>query len=456
MKSIHRDLATKMGVATLILFLLGAFGLYFSLREALQTQFDGTLKAKASALILASEVDDGELEIDLDVQAFAGFGSSAPGDYFEAFDADGTSMLRSPSLGSNQLEPPAEFFDSERGFSDIDLPEGVSGRAFWTVLRPFISGDVDAVGPAEEYRMLVASSDSTLRRTQRTVALFTTLFGVCGIISILAILSAAVRSGLRPLDRLTQDVQRIDVRHLERRLGLDDLPVELRGMPGKFNELLERLEASFNRERRFTSNAAHELRTPIAELRAMTELGTQWPDEFTAEHGREMLEVLSELEGLLNTLSVLARAETGAPEARENIEVGPEVRELLERCGEEADARRIEFELELEEGSLETEPVLWRAVVQNLLGNAAAYTPEGSTVRVDASPARLRVENEAPELEPADVPRLFERFWRKSPSRSEKGHSGLGLSIVRAAVDHLGGSCHAGLDEGRLHVEVRW
>ena len=107
-------------------------------------------------------------------------------------------------------------------------------------------------------------------------------------------------------------------------------------------------------------------------------------------------------------------------------------------------------------GSITTDPVLWRAIIANLLGNAVTYAPGGSTLRISASPRVFAVENEAPDLDPGDLDRLFERFWRKSSSRTEKGHSGLGLSVVRAAVTFLGGECSASLDGAWLRVEVRW
>lgn len=456
MRSIRRDLALKMGIAALFILLVGGFGLYFSLRKALATQFENTLATKAQALVMASEIDDGEVEIDIDVQAFAGFGSNAPGDYFEIFGPDGTSMLRSPSLGSAHLDPPGGFFELDRGFATVTLPEKVSGRAHWTISSISFEDEDDEVNPPPQFRILVASTDSTLRRTLRTVALFTALFGLCGILAILAIQGAAVRSALRPLDRLTQEIQHISVRHLGRRLRLDDVPAELRGMPAKFNELLQRLEASFNRERRFTSNAAHELRTPVAELRVMSELVTQWPEEFSREQGEEMLEVLDEIESLLESLSVLARTESGSSRTRETLDLDSEVCGLVDRYRSEAESRSLAIDLDIESGSIETDPILWRAIVQNLVGNAVAHAPEATGVRIAVSPRGIEVENDAPELEAADLPRLFERFWRKSASRSDTDHSGLGLSIVRAATEHLEGAARAELDGERLRVEATW
>ncbi len=467
MRSIRHDLALRIGGASLLILLAGGLGLYLSLRKALETQFDKALATKAQALVTASEIDDGQFEIDLDVQAFAGFGSRAPGDYFEVFAADGSPVQRSPSLGTADLALPEDFARIESGFADIVLPDGYPGRAFWKTFVPAIDEDEDLAEGEEvdlpavpvaapELRILVASDDSAHHRTLRTVALFIALFGSGGVFLTVAILHSVVRSGLKPLELLSADVQRIDVQHLAQRLPVGGLPTELQGVAAKLNELLERLEVSFAREKRFTSDAAHELRTPLAELRAMTELGARWPEEFTADHGREMLAVLDELGRLLDTLSLLARAEGGSVPGFEAVDLVSGLEESVARCRDEASARRLTFDLSVEDGPFRCDPVLWRTIVGNLVGNAVAYAPEGGEIRVEASPRHLAVENEAPDLDESDLSHLFERFWRKSASRTAKEHSGLGLSVVRAAVESLGGDCRATLRGGRLRIEVLW
>lgn len=456
MKSIRSELAAKLVAAALVVLLVGGGGFYFSLREALRKQFDDVLIAKAEALMMASEIEDGGLEIDLDVQAFAGFGTGARGDYFVVFGEDGTAMMRSLSLGSEELRIPRDLLDTESGVADFLMPEDVPGRAFWTTFEPQLDDDEIGNAASPNLKIFVAGSDATLRRTLRTAAGFIAIFGVSVVLLTLAISRSVARSGLKSLDRMSKEVEKIDVGHLARRLPVDGMPQELKGMGAKVNELLARLEDSFGREKRFSSNAAHELRTPLAELRTMTELGARWPEEFTEEHGNEMLEVISELEVLLGTLSLLARAESEATPVTESIDLSDFVLEQIDQLRPRAESRRLEIQSEIGEGEFRSDPVLFGAILQNLLDNAVDYAPEGSAIRVKASPEGLLVENEAPDLEPGDIPHLFQRFWRKSQSRSEKGHSGLGLSVIRAGAEHLGGSCSAKLVEGRLRVDVDW
>ncbi|MCB1076266.1 MAG: hypothetical protein KDM63_00015 [Verrucomicrobiae bacterium] len=116
---------------------------------------------------------------------------------------------------------------------------------------------------------------------------------------------------MSPLDRLGDSVVKIDAEHLTERLPTQGIPVELEPLIDKTNELLERLSESFARERRFSSYAAHELRTPLAELKSMLQLGESWPDELSTEQIREMLNMVDDLELPTEKLTTLSRAESG-------------------------------------------------------------------------------------------------------------------------------------------------
>jgi len=456
MKSIRRDLAFRIATAALLILLAGGFGLYFSLRKAFAIEFDIALETKAQALVTASEIDDGEFEIDLVVQDFAGFGSRTPGDYFEIFGEGGEPLQRSPSLGSNDLALPEGSVTAKSEFYNLTLPDGSPGRAFWKTYVPAIDDDEPEGTAASALGIIVASDLSGHHHTLRTIALFISLFSCCAIVISLIIPLKVVGAGLKPLDRLSADVQEIDINRLGCPLSIENLPIELSGVAGKLNEMLARLESSFAREKRFTSDAAHELRTPLAELRAMTELGTRWPDEFTREHGEEMLKTLTELEDLLDKLALLARADSGSGFERSPIDLRATLQECLDRFRADIERRNLRISLSIEPGPFFSDPVLWRAIVGNLVGNAIDYAPEDSEVHISVSPRSLSVKNEAPDLVEEDIDHLFDRFWRKSTARSEKGHSGLGLSVTRAGIEFLGGSCRASLDQGILLTEASW
>lgn len=445
--SIRKQMAVTIGSVAAALLILGGVTIYLSLRQVLTAHFDVGLLAKADALVTASEIDDDELELDSEILSFAGFGTKAPGDYFEIRAADGKVLAKSPSLGAGSLD--RRWGAGMAG--KITLPDGRDGRAVWVSFTPS-----DAETPEfRNLQIIVASDVGVLRDTLQTIATVLWVSGLAAMVISLVVLQVVLGSGLRPLVRLAREVQDIDLEGSQRRVATAHLPAELVPVVGKLNALLERVEATFARERRFTSHAAHELRTPLAELKLMTELGLRWPDEMTAEHVQGMLDVISELEALLDALALLSKADAKSGIRRETVEVPRTVEACLQRFQTTIEERQLSVETRLETGVISTDPVFWSAVLTNLVGNAVQYAPEGTTVRIQASASVLKVANEAPHLSADDLPQLFERFWRKSSDPRRGKHSGLGLSIVQACAEALGGSCQVSLSGGELVVEVR-
>jgi signal transduction histidine kinase len=241
------------------------------------------------------------------------------------------------------------------------------------------------------------------------------------------------------------------------RLETGQLPKELRGIGEKLNVLLARVEAALGRERRFSSHAAHELRTPLAELKIIAEMIGKWPDEATPERSQEMLEVIAELEEVLEKLSLLARADAGAcPLQVETVDLTASIERAVERESAASASRGLRIRARIEPGPFRTDPVLWQTILVNLLGNAVAYAPRCSTIQLEASPRSLTITNAAPDLAAADLDHLFERFWRRNTARDGRNHSGLGLAIVQSSVRVLEGTCQATLVKGELHMRIDW
>lgn len=453
MSSIRRRLTGTLCLAAALLLPAGGLAVYFTVRQVLLAQFDATLEAKAQALITAAEVDDDEFEIDLDVQRFAGFGSSADGDFFEVRLPGGEVLARSPSLQRRRLDLPVALAPGASWRGAVRIADGQPGRAL---------GQHFALSEENErfsdLQLIVASDSTALEWTLRTLALVLLATGAAGLLITIFLFRLALRRGLRPLDALAAEVQNLRLDQPGLRLDTAPLPEELHGIGEKLNDLLERVETSLARERRFSSHAAHELRTPLAELKIMTELIGRWPDEATPARSTEMLGVIGDFEVLLEKLSLLSRSEAGAhPVQREAVDLRPSIENAVERQHRSSANRGIRIHTQIDPGHFQTDPVLWQTVLANLIGNAADHAPANSIVQLEASPRSLTVSNPAPDLAPSDLDFLFDRFWRKNTARAGEHHSGLGLSIVRACVALLGGACRAKLSPaGYLRIEVMW
>lgn len=439
-----------------LLFITVGAAVFFTVKSLLTERFDETLTTKARALITASEVDGGDFEIDLTVRDFAGFGKNGR-DYFEIRRSGGTRFLRSPSLrdsGDNGFpDVPRPEADAPR-LGDLRLPDGKKARYYTQYIYP----KDDKKNRFQDLYIIVASPVEKLRSD---LALLATALGLGGAVTLLLmvpLIRLGLGHGLAPVSRLAAEVGAAGPESLHTRLDENSFPAELAPVASGLNDWLARLEHSFERERLFTSHAAHELRTPIAELRSMAELGAMSAEEATPALCSSMVDVTGELARLLDSLNQLAKTEAGSqPVCRLPIVLSESVAAVATRLAADAAGRKIVLDVDVPRTKVTGDPVLWTTALTNLLGNAIAYAPAGSTVKIRADQRTLTVANPAPGLAEHDLARMFDRFWRKDPARHGYGHSGLGLSIVNNCLHSFGWSCAAHLtDDARLVMTVRF
>jgi len=241
-----------------------------------------------------------------------------------------------------------------------------------------------------------------------------------------------IGQGLRPLARLRGEIAARSPRDL-RAVPEQDKPEEVRSLVGALNQLLARLNAAIAQQQRFISNAAHQLRTPLAGLKTHAELARREPS--TAEL-RPLLDMIAgetqRTSHLVNQLLTLARAEPGEAQSGQPVNlheiVGRDVRDWVQR----ALAKNIDLGFELEDAWTLGEPLLLRELASNLLDNALAYTQAGGSVTlrtaVRAGETVLEVEDNGPGIPEAEREKVFERFYRVAATGGEG--CGLGLSIV--------------------------
>jgi signal transduction histidine kinase len=459
MRSIRSRLITLLCLATSGLLLGAGLLVFFATRKILIDQFDEALIAKGRAIVTAAEIDDGKLEVEIALDEFAGFGDS--GDYFEIRRENGNVEMSSPSL----VDPAARTQE----IGQIDLPNDFEYRidrgmmADGRRVRYFVQRFIPRGGKKNRHlftdlHLVVASQTAGLDRSIAGVAVVLIVTGVGSLFVTVPLVRISLTRGLKPLGILSRQVMAIGPDRLDQRVDEASMPAELLPVAQGLNIWLGRLNESFQRERRFSSHVAHELRTPLAELKMIAESGARWPEEATPERLGEMLEVIDELEGLLEKLLHLARADAGQqPLQLQNVDLEQLLDTVLGRFESKASERGIHLLKKVDGGPFISDPDLISAVLGNLIGNSVDYAPVGSTIEVRLTPERVVVKNPAPCLVPEDLPHLFDRFWRKDASRTGYGHSGLGLSIVGAYAALLGGSTEARITPaGELAVTVRW
>jgi two-component system sensor histidine kinase QseC len=392
-------------------------------------------------------------------------------EYFELWLGDGSLLQRSPSFHASDQVRAASLARSPSpaptpSFRDVRLPDGRRGRQVQLDFVPSVDSD-DAPAPAPEpaadplshpaVTLLVARERQQLDAAIRWLDLTVAALGIGLLLGLAGLMQLALRVGLRSLDRLTGQVRALDVSSLAARIDVAKPPREIAVVVEQVNALLARLEAGFARERRLSSDIAHELKTPIAELRNLSEVGARWPEDRATV--RQFFEdagaIAQQMERIVVHLLALARYDEG----RERVWTAPvQVAEVVDAAwkplAREALAKGLELRQEIPPTlKLETDPEKFALIVANLLSNAVAYSRPGGVVTCasEETPDRASVTfgNQAENLEPSDLAVMFDRFWRKDAARTGGRNVGLGLALVRALGDLLGLRIETRLDPDR-------
>ncbi|ROR32240.1 sensor histidine kinase [Inmirania thermothiophila] len=266
--------------------------------------------------------------------------------------------------------------------------------------------------------------------------------------------------GLRPLRALQGQLARRAPDRLDA-LEPEGLPAEVRPLVEALNALLVRLRLALERERRFTADAAHELRTPLAALRTQAQVAMRAREGGDRQRAlRRVVEGVDRMTHLVGQLLTLARMEPGQTAGGGRADLAQVVEEVTAQLAPLAIARGIDLSLEAVPAPVEAGEETLAVLTRNLVDNAVRYTPAGGRVAVRVAVAErgaavLTVEDSGPGIPPEERQRVFERFYRR-PGSAGAG-CGLGLSIVRRIAELHGARIR--LEESRyngLRVEVRW
>jgi heavy metal sensor kinase len=255
------------------------------------------------------------------------------------------------------------------------------------------------------------------------------------------------RRWLQPLEKMVSEANRITAHDLSRRLPVVNPHDELGRLAGVFNVTLARLEDSFSTLDRFVSDAAHELMTPLTTLRSVGEVGlraARAPEDYREIIG-SMLEETQRLQLLVEKLLQLARAEGGSNMVERSL---VQIDELARRCAEDAailaEDKDQSIQVECVPCEINTDALLLRQALQNLVDNAMKYSHPGATITIRVQPTEttciLSVIDNGPSVKTEHRARLMDRFFRADDSREKKsGGYGLGLAITKAYMHVLGG-----------------
>jgi len=346
---------------------------------------------------------------------------------------------------ANQLD--ASFVKPLASGPELTVAQGERQQSLRTLRVGGVEYRVASITSAPGQALVLARSMSDTQATLDHLGVVLLSVGAAGIVFAAIAGLIVARAGLRPVERLTKTIE-----HITRTGELT--PIDLAGddeigrLAGSFNSMLAALDLSQTRQRQLVADAGHELRTPLTSLRTNLDLLAQSDAAGSnglsdAERAALLVDVraqIEELSGLVADLVELAR-DDGGTASYEEVELATVVERAIERVRRRAPSVRFEVELHswvvVGEGS-----VLERAVT-NVLDNAVKWSPPEGRVWVRLFGGRLMVADEGPGIADADLPHVFDRFYRSADARGMPG-SGLGLAIVRQAAVRHAGSVSAG------------
>jgi heavy metal sensor kinase len=429
--------ALVIGLGTLV---------YLRLEGDLRASADDQLASRAEEL--AAELPDGPT-IDP--------GPSDVGDVFaQVLTRDGTIVAATPGLLPASVVTASDLaaLDGPR-YLEMTVP---------TTDEPVLARVLEI--PADDGRIVVTGVAFDDQR--EALDRLQVLFGLAGAMAV--VLAGAVgwlvaRAALRPVERMRIESEAVSASEPGRRLPVSRTRDELSALGLSLNRMLDRLEAAVERERRFVADAGHELRTPLANLKAELDLALR-----RARSSSELVHALQSaseetdrLARLAEDLLLLASADGGrVPMRLENLDVAELMRVTVDSFSSRAEALGIALEPSVEEATpVRLDGTRIRQAVGNLLDNALRHTPAGGSITVRASRSggtlSITVADTGEGFASGFLPRAFDAFARADASRSRTGGgAGLGLAIVRAIVEAHGGSVEAAnRDEGGAIVRLR-
>jgi len=438
-KSIHFRLTFWYMLVLMIVLLTFSTLVYFSLAHSLYSTIDDSIQAQAEWIadilsVMEEEVDIDEFKADLSEH---GYGKEKD-QYVQIRQGNGEVIYKSEQL-SHVIQS-----------SEESLQRALINESYLeTVADPFYGNMRIVTLPMEDEGKLIyfVQVVASFKQTHRILHRLLFILLSSGIIA----LSASVIGGrflaqkaLKPVDDIIETTKKIEAENLGQRLDVPPTKDELSRLASTLNEMIDRLEHSFQQIRQFTADASHELRTPLTVMRGQSEVTLK--RDRSAEEYRQVLESnLEEMEWMsriIENLLTLSRTDAGEIQLQINsVQLEQLLNGIYEECRLLASAKGIEVFIDkIQDVTIFGDEMrLWQMLL-NLIDNAVKYTPDGGQIQLSLEAysefAKLQIKDTGIGISQEDLPHIFNRFFRVDKVRSrEIGGSGLGLSIVQWIVN---------------------
>jgi len=471
-QSLKKNILLHLLAAAALTFLLVEIFIAETGHRALQQSLQTALRSRARSLASLTEIHkSGRIEFEFDSRVMRDYRGPRPRAYFLIKRAaDGSEVTRSESLRGVDQAVPASAARANRQKPFFWTGRIGEKKVRWIALLESIRregriGRRQSAAVASDKRnqlIYIVGENSAVSDRQFWEMIGRTSASLgAGLMLLLVSGGILVFRDLRPLLKLRKEVQAISPSRLE--------PVtipeteEIAAISRTLNVVIGRVKESFERERRFTADVAHELRTPISEILSLAEVSLKWgdnSDEQTRKNYRDFLDSARQMKRIVVTLLALSRYDSGVlTEEKEEVAIKSFVLPIWKQFEKKAAGRRVTCDVDIAPHvSLRADKNILRTIMENLFRNAVDYTPRGGVIEWKASGRGSKfyfsISNTVTGLKADDLPHFFERFWRKDTARASDAHSGLGLSLVKALAEVSGLQVSARLTRPDLLIIV--
>ena len=434
-----------IGILMMLIMLVGSFAIYDTTRDSLYGQLDDTLKT--SLALQATEVEIvGNVLLNDWLEDLKNDPFRSRREYVSVWDLSTGEIVKSPALGRLDL-PKLPGDPANIMIETVRLTDGTKLRAAGIQLLPTLDGE----GEVDRVKLLVPEDHPQLMvfalETKAVDQALNRLLVVLAIVLLASVLISflagnfLIETSLKPIANLEERLEKIEADDAH---GLFEMPktfpLELTGLAEKYRDLLLRISKVRLRERDFSANAAHELRTPLAGILATLEQ-TLLMDRSPEEYRKRLNAALGITEGMrtlvdrLMWLSKLQNRTVKILSAEVNVNALIEERFAILEPKIESRNLIVQRISEGEDLTVISDHSLLSIIIANLLQNAVSHSEEGTIIRIEVSSKRggkVVISNEVKDRKLPDMERIFEPFYTEDEAHSDAGHSGIGLALCKA------------------------
>ena len=407
------------------------------------------LSAKSSVLVSLAKVEGDTVAFDFSGEFMPEFSTTEDPEYFQLWLNSHDVLEKSNSLKLINIDadlPVTNFRSTKNVFKDITLPDGRHGRMLSVNFYPQPHDSATQTDTDNSdfplITLAIAKERVSLDKTIRDFLLIFTAIVILFTLIAAATIWQTVMKGLQPLKNMQRKMSLLAIDNLSERLDFPNPPKELEETIYQFNRMLERLENSFDRQKQFTAEVAHELRTPISQMRTLTEQAMK-NNNSNATPYQDIIDSTMQMEMTVSNLMALAQCEKG------NIILEPQVIKLarkMDACWAKYEAMAVKRSITYvnnitDEFKIISSSAELDIIFNNLISNAINYSTSGSEVttycRTENDILCICITNQPQNMSAEEISKIFDRSWQKDNMDSPIQINGLGLALVKSYADLL-------------------